>query len=403
MNLLMQLRSIMKHQFIFYFLSLIVIAGAFCSCHFGDAEKMRPTFDDKKRNFTYNLEPAFALSGESGQTIADHGVDGLEINWGDLEQLAVFGKSLTVTSDTLWGADALPNAVKLEYNRYRDGLPLMQGSNASLSFSFEHSAVQGEGEAYASVYPVVYPYAMALDAEGNVLKASVDSIPYDFSEQNGLLDYLRNKHFLAMGFGQGTSTNAKVTITGADNQPLVLTPKMAIVRFSLVVPAEEDYTLHQYILSRSFSEETRYIRRITIENADVSAPGFNKGELNMETGRLMASNNAQSRLVLSSYNGFDTLTDILASQAQSLECLGAVGDTWGTSLYVVIPCTDNGTLHFDGRIQVDIHVRSGKLVETLYGRLTPVTLEEGKYYVTSAIELALDLEDAATASICSTH
>lgn len=384
-----------------YFIPFFVLVGTLSSCHFGDAEKMIPSFADKKRNLNYEVKVGMPKHGDSELPIVDHGVDGLEINWNIDESVAIFGNSFVMKEDTLVGSDSLADAVIFGYNLYRDGKPEVKDGFSIIGSTFTHWARHGEGENYAVPFLAVYPAQVAYDANGRVMKSRTSSIAFNYSDQCGLLDRLRQNHFLSVGLGTGICRNGDVTISNQDAGQLVLTPKMAIVRFSLTVPAEESMSLHQYVVSRSFSEGARYVRNITIENADTEAPGFNRTVLNLATGYMEASNNAQNRMILSSFNGFDTLEEIDRRDAQSLSVLGLDGETWGTSLYVGIPCTDQGVLHFDGRIQVDIKLRDGKLVETLYGQLEPITLEEGHYYITSAIELTTaNAEDVEVATIC---
>lgn len=372
-------------------LSLVVLMA---SCRFGDPDDMQPSFADVKRNIEYSFSVGLPFDGATPAPIDDNELDGLCMNWSDTESLAVFGEMFAFETDTLVGDAAKPKVLKLTYNALRDGKSDSINGVKVLNFDFTSWAYHGNGEANALPIPVLYPYRKALNAQGKALKAATKSIEYNFNGQDGTLEHLRDSVFLALGQGIGVVHNTQGVITTEGDDMVKLTPKFAIVRVALTCPAERLYTLRQYVNARSMSESVRYIEYITLANEDSTASPYNKVVLNLETGKVEPSANAQSRLVLSSNNAFTTLVDRPYDNYISLEEKGGSKISWGTCLYIAVPCTDNGKLDFDGRIEVDIRQRTNSfMLETYYGRLEPITLEEGHYYITSAVALSSSLEE----------
>ena len=70
---------------------------------------------------------------------------------------------------------------------------------------------------------------------------------------------------------------------------------------------------------------------------------------------------------------------------------------------MAFPCVEEGTLPLDLQLTVNVR-RSGTTPDQdyhFYGTIRPVTLEEGGYYVTSALRLQMATEEATEpASIC---
>jgi len=372
---------------IFYGLITLVMMLTFVSCHWGDPESMRPTYADKKRCVEYSLNVGFPFASSESFSIEDYDVDGLKINWNEREALAVFCKNFVMEADTLVGSASIPQVMKLSFDARRDGNAGLTGNVKTLELSFESWIKQGEGETYAENMPVLYPYSRVLDENGAAPKCDIDSLQFNFNGQDGRLEQLRDSFFIAMANGVGVVRSGVGSITTQEENLVLLKPKFAIVRIALTFPAENDYTLSQYIKMRSFSESVRYIDNITVSNENTSAPGFNKTVLDLTTGSMNASDNALPILVLRSNNAFTTLVDVPYENWISLEPIGGTKSSWGTMLYVAVPCTDGGHLDLDALIDVAVVTRADNTTEHYYGRLQPVTLSEGSYYLTSSVAL----------------
>lgn len=371
----------------------LVISLSLVSCHFGDAEDMRPSFADKKRNVEYSFTVGFPYASAEVYSVEDFDVEGLRINWNESESLAVFGKSFVMQADTFVGAAAFPEVLKLQYDARRDGASSMLGNVKTLQFDFNSWVTHGEGDEFAQPMPILYPYSQVLDKTGAAPKANVDSLEFDFNRQNGQLQQLRDSFFIAMGQGVGVVKSGVGSITTGDDEYVRLVPKFALLRIALTFPAELPYTLNEYISVRSFSESVRYIDNIVISNENEQASGFNKAVLNLNSGEMSASENALPLLVLRSNNAFTTLTDVPYDNFTLLGAIGGSQKSWGTMLYVAVPCTDKGHLDLDALIEVNVIKRSDNSMEHYYGRLSQVTLEEGSYYLTSSVNLNPDSQE----------
>jgi len=365
------------------------------ACHFGrSAEEMRPTFEEQKRVIEYKFSVGLPFANSVVSSIEDFGTDGMKMNWNEQESLAVFSSAFVMESDTLLGEDAKPKVVQLKYDARRDGSSGIVGNIKTLDFSFESWARHGEGEACSQLVPILYPYSKVLSEDGTAPKASVDSLLFNFNGQDGELQHLRDSFFVAMGMGVGVVEKACGTIRTDSSEYVKLTPKFAILRIGMVVPADNTvYTLNRFIKSRCVSESVRYIDAIEITNENEEASGFNRTILDLSTGEMRASENAQHRLVLSSNSAFTKLDDCPYTNFIPLSPLGSSSVSWGTLLYLAIPCPDQGTLDFSGVVDVVIVEQMTGEKSHLYGRLAPVTLNEGNYYLTSAMPLYNSLDE----------
>lgn len=387
-----------RNRIFFYFIIFVMLISLE-SCHFGDADAMRPSFADRKRNVEYSLSVGLPFACSDVYSIEDDDIEGLKINWNESESIALFGKVFVKQADTLFGSAAIPDVIKLKFDARRDGTTGVNGNIKTLDLSFESWVKHGEGDSYAVAMPVVYPYSKVLDEYGSSPKCNADSLEFNFNGQDGRLQMLRDSFFVAIGNGIGVVNSGIGSISSANEDIVRLTPKFAIVRIALTFHAEEAYTLNQYIKVRSFSESVRYIDNITISNENANASGINKTVLNLATGTMKASENALPMIILRSKNAFIKLADIPYDNWISLEPIGGSKISWGTMLYVAVPCTDEGHLDLDALIDVSVVKRTDNTTEHYYGRLQPVTLFEGCYYLTSCVSLNTSIEGLERAEV----
>lgn len=385
---------------------LLLCAVTLTSCQFGKGDDGAAIHADKRRQIDYRLDAAFPCAYHSVEKLVDLETDGLNVSWGETGALAVFGKEFVAEKDTV-GSASVPESIKLGYNVYQDGYPKVADGSAEMPFKFKAWAKHGIGPDYATTVSFLYPASAAKDRRGNQLKADAEVLPLDFTHQDGTLQTIADSCFCALGVGRCEITKDGLVITDAYDScchisshdhsqasgHVMLEPKMAIVRLSLAVFAEMDYTLNEFLRSRTASMGHCHIGRINITN--ISGYPISEAELNLTTGRVSTTEKAEENIMISSSCNFINLTDIPQGAGQSLADLGGDGDSWGTSVYLALPCTDEGKLLFSPLIEVFI---DGEYVDQiginhLYGVVSPIELVEGGYYVTEPVTLAPDYND----------
>ena len=371
------------------------------ACHFGSEADGGATLAKKKRQLNYNVTVALPSIVANETEVEDLGADGLNVNWGKRAEIAVFGKEFQTERDTT-GAAAWPEATVLTYDKYRSAEPVVTGVWSRLTFDFAAWARHGVGEGYATLVNFLYPASAAVDKDGERLKARVDSVPFNFTGQDGTLATLREKYYVALGRGRAICSKTSVTMrdsadclvghdhVSAGEEMLLMEPKMAILRLSLIVPAQDDFTLVDYVLGRSMSGTTYYIDRIVVNNRAEGAKGIARTLLDLNTGWMKPQSSALTYLMVEdAVNHFWNHSQIARDEAQSLAEVGGTGTSWGTSIYLAVPCVDEGRLDFEPFITVYVNkvTATGVDVTRYYGKAEAVTLCDGGYYITSPIAL----------------
>lgn len=394
---------------------------ALSSCTFGDKEISPAGLAKKTRRLSYFYTALLPYVGDTLCDVLDYGVyGGLYLGWGDEASISVFGKEFCFNTDTLEGDAAQPYPITFNYNYYQDGAPVKEDGFSKLSCSFTTYGKHGPAVGYTTCLPIIFPYSKTFDKNGKRYKARVDSIPLDFTGQDGLLSTLRSKYYIAQGWAKGVCYKSTVTMAdsadhcqaGHDHDALregeiILETKMAIVRLSLVVPwGPEDLTLPEYLRAlRQSGGESYYISSIELGNEVEHPSGISSALLDMNDGYVKATDDAETSLVLvDDRNAFWNHEQIDQLEAEPLSFVGGEGYSWGTSLYVAIPCPDVGKLDIDPLITVTL-IKSGTETEVtshLYGRIERTELLEGCYYVTSPISLfsSEDKANNSPAEIC---
>ena len=389
-------------------------ANILSACHFGDKPDGLAALAKKKRQLTYSMSVALPSIAVSDSAIVDYGPDGLNVNWDEHEKLAVMGSEFLVEKDTI--GDALwPYPEALDYNRYRNTDTSVVDNETRIPFEFSAYAKHGIGEDYATLINVVYPYNKVVDRNGNPLKARVDSIPFTFTGQDGTLATLRDSYYVALGRARGLCTKTSVVLrdsaeclAGHDHAAsaddvLLLDPKVAVVRLSLIVPAQDDFTLLDYLTGLNMSGTTYYVDKIMIGNQLSDAKCIGRTLLNLTTGWMEPQGTSATYLMVQDDARFWNHTQIARSEAQSLADVGGTGASWGTLVYVAFPCVDEGRLEIDPLVTVYVNKVGTSRTETIryYGRIEATTLCDGCYYVTSPIALYTSAEMATEpAEIC---
>lgn len=386
----------------------------FSACHFGDGSDGLAALAKKKRQLDYSVSVALPSVAVSDSAIVDYGPDGLNVNWDEHEKLAVMGKEFLVEKDTV-GDAAWPYPEALDYNRYSNEEPDVYGTVSAISFDFSAYAAHGLGEDYATLVNVVYPYNKVVDRNGNPLMARVDSIPFSFTGQDGTLAMLRDNYYVALGRARGLCSKTSVTLrdsaeclAGHDHDTLadkmlLLEPKVAIVRLSLVVPAQDDFTLLDFLTGLNMSGTTYYVDKIMIGNQLSDAKCIGRTLLDLTTGWMTPQGTSATYLMVQDIARFWNHPQIARSEAQPLADVGGSGTSWGTSVYVAFPCVDEGRLEIEPLVTVYVNKVGSSRTETIryYGRVESTTLCDGCYYVTSPIALYTSLDKATEpAQIC---
>lgn len=386
-------------------LSMSVVLCALTGCHFGDPNAGLDKLSTQRRSLSYSANLALSGSLETNDSIVDLGPEGLKVNFGQKADIAVMGEEFCKENDTL-GVSQWPYPVVLSYREYNDFSPKYEGDRSIISFDYNSYGRHGVGEDYATQISYLYPASKAVDRDGKRLKARAESIPMDFVDQDGRLLTLRRRYFTALGTASALCSKNKVVMrdsaqcqAGHDHassasQMVLLDLKLAIVRLSLVVPAQEDYPLLQYLQSQRMSGNNLYVDQIELINRHPEPAGISKTNLNLNTGWVEPDAMSLSFLILKDQQQFKNHDQIMRESPQSLAKVGG-GSTWGTLVYVAFPCTQEGCLDLD----LDVVVHIGKVGESadksfcLYGSVHSIELHEGHYYVSSPVLLYREKEN----------
>ena len=267
------------------------------SCHFGDDGDGLEALAKKKRTLNYELTVALPNKGYNRETVQDLGPEGLNLNWGNREELAVFGEEFVATVDSL-AINGYPAPIRLTYDKYMDGSAMDPEDSTRLTFQFSASARHGLGDKYATLVNVVYPYSLLTRTEEVKYNTHCDSLWIDFTGQDGLLPHLRERYFVALGRARALCAQNKVQVVDSalevisdadtvwDHQVVQMVPKVAVVRLSLAVQAQSQMTLLDYLNARNMLSQGYYIDHITVRNRHQDAPACSKVMLRLSTGRM---------------------------------------------------------------------------------------------------------------------
>ena len=379
---------------------------ALVSCHFGDGESELYKLSKKSRSLSYGVNLGLVTNFETNDSIMDLGPDGLCLNFGLSADIAVMGNEFCMEPDAE-GVTVWPYPVILSYKEYNDFSPKYEDGRSVLSFDYMAYGKHGVGEDYATRISYFYPASKAVDREGNRLKARADYIPLDFVGQDGTLQSVRRKYFAALGTASAICSKSSVVMrdsahcqAGHDHasmasQIVLLDPKVAIVRLSLVVPAQRDFPLLQYLQSQNLSGHNYYVQQIELINRRPEPAGISKTNLNLETGWMEADALSLSTLYLNDSRSFWMHEQIMEETPQSLVKVGGSDATWGTLIYVALPCTQQGCLDMDLDIVVHIGSTGASMDQSysLYGTVQSIELHEGCYYISSPVFLYRDKEN----------
>lgn len=393
-------------SFVGLMLSVGVVCTLLTACHFGDDDDGMAALARKKRNLNYQLSLSLPNRGYSRQTVQDLGPEGLNLNWGNREELAVFGQEFVAEADSL-AILGYPAPIRLTYDKYLDASAMDPKDSTRLTFQFSAYARHGVGDRYATLVNVVYPYNLLTRPEARTYNTHSDSLWIDFTGQDGLLSHLRQNYFVALGRAKTLCTQNRVQATDSalqvitsadtvwDNQVVQMVPKVAVVRLSLAVQAQSPMTLLDYLNALNMLSPGHYIDHITVRNRHQDAPPCSKALLHLSTGRMEPQEVALNELTLTDPSRFWQHPDIAPEEEQPLGPAGDYLTSWGTSVYLSVPCTDDGALDFAPLITVYIRQVGcpADQAELLYGVAKTVRLEEGGYYLTSPIMLQPTLDE----------
>lgn len=382
-------------------LLFVISVSILTACHFGEGDDELKGLAGKTRLLNYNVNLALPSLTISDTPIEDMGPAGLNVNWTKDVEIAVMGQEFVSLPDSL-GESSSQLPTKLIYASYTGPQSSVVDNYTQLSFSFSQYAKHSIGEEYATLVNFVYPYRAVIDKQGTPLSADTELIPFDFTGQDGLLSTIRDKYYVGLGRARGVCYKSDVMLrdssscqAGHDHRTggmdrVLLDSKMAVIRLSLVVPAQEDFTLLEFLQGKNMSGQMYYIDRIELSNYNAEASGFNHASLNLNTGWMQSQKKSLRYLSISDENHFWKHPQIRKEDAQTVLELGGDTDTsWGTSVYVAVPCTDDGILDMDPRIVVYVS-QSGTTSSTItqyYGAVETVKLQEGCYYITTPIKL----------------
>lgn len=382
---------------------------ALTGCHFGDAKDELYKLSIQTRKLSYSVTIGLPSGTGTQDSIIDLGPEGLKVNFGPSADFAIMGKEFQSgeSKSAVW-----PNPEVLSYHYYQYGDPVYEDGVSKLSFDYTAYGKHGVGEDYATAICYFYPAGLMKRGNGSTYKARVDSIPLDFTGQDGKLISVRRRYFPALGMASAVCSKSQVVmrdsarcLAGHDHvssasQMVLLDSKVAIVRLSLVVPAQEDYPLLQYLQSQAFGNSKYYIDQIEIINRQSQPAGISKVNLNLQTGWMEASPISLSGLILKDGQRFRNHDQIMRESPQLLDKVGGQGATWGTLIYVAFPCTQQGYLDMD----LDVVVHIGKMGESvdqnycLYGSVQSIELREGCYYISSPVMLYREKDKIGTSA-----
>ena len=391
------------------FMGFVVTVGACCitlsSCHFGD-DNLLEGLAKKKRTLDYHLTVSLPALQYSSTPVEDWGRQGLNLNWGNSADLAVLGKEFVAEFDSL-SMNGHPEPIHLSYDLYRNALAVDTEDSTLLSFDFSAYARHGYGEEYATLLNVFYPFSALMSDDVLQYNAHCDSILLNFTGQDGRLTTLRNNYFYALGRARGICNQTLVqardsALTESDQadinhnaQVVRMVPKIAIIRLSLVAPLHQDITLLDYVRSKNMLESGYYIDHIHVQNRSTTASGISKAMLNLNTGKTQAQEVALRELTITDSKRFWNHDELHLQDAQFLGAVGEYQLSWGTMLYLAVPCTDGGSLTFDPLITVYIRQvgQPADQAELLYGVVQTAEIQEGGYYITSPIKLQTSVDE----------
>jgi len=378
----------------------IVMFISLTSCHFGrSAEEMRPVFDNTKRVLDYSFNLSVPHVDAAANQIIDKGIEGLWINLSDQEDFAVFGEEFRREADTLVGDDKIPNVYRYSFNRRTDE-GIVQNGNFKLPIRFNTYAIHTYGEDNATTISVFYPGSKARLSDGSIPKANEQNITLDFSRQCGRLDSLRQNYFYSIALGKCVAWSSYCEITdkvtdddckldhhhnAQSDTTVILEPKVAVVRLTLTAQAQEEVSLSDYIALVNQNVDTWYISEIRVENTDDAHLGISRISLDVVNGIMSPAVGSGSTLSLSDRDYFLSHSSISRSMAQPLLGSASEENSWGTCLYLSIPCPADKQLYFDPLITVVLSKSGTNVTRQISGRCEPVTLQEGRYYITSNI------------------
>lgn len=344
------------------------------------------------------------------EVLVDMGPKGLYMGWRPFADIAVIGDEFRIQKDTLESASYL-SPIKLSYIRYLSTNSEVQGDFTVLNYEFSSYAKHGNGESYATLVNFVYPFERLIMSNGDTLLCNADSIPMDFNDQDGTLSTIEERYFVALGRGRAVCSNKDVVMrdsaccqVGHDHfsyseDRILMDAKIAILRLSLIVPAQDDFTLLEFVRSMNMSGTYLYVDKIQISNRESEASGISRAQLNLETGHMEAQPSAVSYLILNdSGNHFTQSLDIPREESQSWLYEGDYAFSWGTTVYVAVPCVEEGQLAMSPMVTVTLKNELGTAVK-YYGTVSPRLLKEGGYYITTPIRLFDSIEKATSPAL----
>lgn len=372
-------------------------------CKFGDGENGLEALAKKKRLLNYHCAITLPSLAPCDTALVDLGAEGLNVNWETFSAIAVMGNEFQIKKDTT-GLAALPVPQVLSYNRYLSrNCELVDGFSV-LAYDFSSYAKHSNGDAYATSVNFIYPYERLISSKGDTLKSCADSIPMDFHLQDGKLSTIQKKYYIAMGHARAICSNKDVVMVDSaycqmnhdhfsnSEDRILLDTKIAVLRLSFIVPAQEDFSLIDYLRGLNISGYDYYIDQIQVSNQKEEASGFSRVQLNLRTGWMEPTPAANTFVTLNDANHFWNCQDIKRENGQSLVAIGGETSTWGTTLFVAVPCTEEGTLDIDPLITVSLKQGNPATTTRFYGKLEPITLKEGGYYLSSPIKLYRQME-----------
>lgn len=392
------------------FRSFLCIASILLTaCHYGDAGDNLMKLSKSIRQLDYQVSIALPNASDDVIIAEDRVIDGLLFNWSDSASFALFGQQFADTAVN----SSIPLHRTLSFVKSRENHCQTENRFSWFDFEFNSFARHGVGENYTSQVCFFYPERFATDLRGNSLSSHATTVPLDFTGQDGLLPTVQKNYFMAYGVARSFCEKRTVELTDTlhdmsnlfegtrASQSVLLDSKVAILRLALVVPAQRDFTLLEYLHSRNMSGYSFCVDHIEIENQNENELGFSQVELNLHTGFMESLESSLSFLTINDKDHFWNHPQIMCDEPQSI---GEGLESSGTLLYVAIPCVSSGELNLKARISVYIVDYSTLNAEPfkLYGEIENVTLKEGGYCITSPVRLSPDryqIEPAKTVHI----
>ncbi len=382
---------------------LAIFSLLLTGCKFGDGEDGMEELAKKKRVLNYHCSVTLPSFYPCDTALVDMGPDGMNVNWRIFSDIAVMGSEFHIQKDTIESA-SYPVPFKLSYNRYLSPNCIQEGNLSILSYDFSSNARHGNGDDYSTLINLVYPYERVIMSSGDLLLSNADSIPMDFNDQDGKLSSIEERYFIALGRSRAVCTNSDVLLTdhpvcqlnhdhaSYSDSRILLDPKIAILRLSFIVSSQDDFTLRDYLRGKSMSGNYHYIDKIEISNRELDPSRISRAQLNLNTGWMEPQKSAVDYLVLTDKNHFVNHLEITREESQRFLLEGFDAFSWGTTVYVAIPCTEEGRLTMSPMITVYVKHSEDSIVEKYYGTVSPYQLKEGGYYITTPIRLFESVE-----------